>query len=130
MYLSYDTEKWLKDWFNGGEEIIEISYLVKDEIDCIYYFQPKYSRVLYRAILPTDQIEDGYFVSKKFTTWTYEKQRAEMFMERIIKICVNSKNIFFDSTLISFKTLNKLRIESRNKEVILKPGKYRIIDNL
>ena len=128
MRMSWSSTDWLRKWFDGGAELIEIP---NDLLTDIYYAQSSEINneiMLYRGLLATDDCSKGKFRSRKITSWTKSKEIAERYYEEIIGIRVDYSYVLFDTTKYSVFFLIKLRCQTQeNREVILLPGIFPIV---
>jgi hypothetical protein len=97
-----DAIEWLGNWLSGGKELTILPQNIKRELN---QYIPDDNIVLYRGLLNTDLIfynENKQCIKFDFvSSWTYDKQMAFNFGDRVIKTICDPKNVIIDTTILS-----------------------------
>jgi hypothetical protein len=97
-----NTIEWLGNWLSGGKELTILPQTIKKELN---QYIPTDNIVLYRGLLTTDiihNIENKQCIKFEFvSSWTYDKQMALNFGDKVIMTTFEPKHVIIDTTIVS-----------------------------
>ena len=121
--LTEEVKQFLGIILSGGGDPFNPSSIVIEEL---FEFRPTESIVLYRGLVGEVK-NDGRYIDKLPSSWSYKKEVAKLFIEGVDGIILQTEaepeDVICDTTLFSAGSLIQcMSAFPEEREVILKPG--------
>jgi hypothetical protein len=129
IFLSKESMDWFGGWMSGGLSITNLPRDIEKELK---QYRPigKGTLTLYRGLQPSDVLEtkegDLYITFNFLSSWTYDREMAFNFSDKVIKTTIEYSSILIDTTQLDPKYIRRqLGGFPDEKEVILYSGIYK-----